>query len=464
MFSALERYGLLLLAIASGVVLARLLTPAETGVYSVAAVLLGIAQVLRDFGVGQYLVQAKQLDPATLRAVAAASFVFAWPLAAVIALLSSVAARFYGEPRLEALLQLLAVNFVLLPLSSTTLPLLRRQMQFGAVCCINLTSGIVNFACAVGLAWLGLGYMSLAYASVAATAMSVLMCILLRPADLPWLPSWRGLPAILRFGAFTTGGTLIDEVGVAAPDLIIGKLIGMEGVGLFGKAMGLLAVFNQAITSVVSPVVFPLFAKQEREQGDPAQAYLRTVSFLTAFALPFFGFLAWQAQPIVNILYGNQWDSSVVLIQIMCCSAAIYSMFSMARYLFVAKGKVKEQAQLDVLVVPVRLIALLLAAPFGLVGMAWAVVAGSLFRSWVTLRYLRKLAGIGLLDLLKASKKSAVLACVAVGLPALLSPLQPGEGAVIALAGCAGVLWLATIMVVRHPLNDEFRLAWRRAG
>ncbi len=272
------------------------------------------------------------------------------------------------------------------------------------------------------------------------------------------------MPAILRFGAFTTGGTLVDEVGVAAPDLIIGKLIGMEGVGLFGKAMGLLAVFNQAISSVVSPVIFPLFAKQEREQGDPKDAYLRTVSFLTAFALPFFAFLAWQAQPIVRILYGNQWDSSVPLIQIMCFSAALYSMFSMARYLFVAKGRVKEQAQLDAIVVPVRLIALLLAAPFGLIGMAWAVVVGSLFRSWVTLRFLRKLAGITLVELLMASKKSAVLACVAVGLPVLLAPLQAGPGHMLVLAFVAGVLWLATIFLVRHPLNDEFRLALRRVG
>lgn len=461
-YSALERYGLLLLAVISGMVLARLLTPAETGVYSVAAVLLGIAQVLRDFGVGQYVIQAPALDTDKLRAVAAASFLFAWPLAATIGLASGAAARFYHEPRLAVLLQLLAFNFLLLPLASTTLPVLRRQMKFPAICTINLGSGIVNFACAIALAWQGAGYLSLAYASLAATATSVLLCLLFRPAQLPWLPSWKGLHEILRFGAYATGGTLIDEAGVAAPDLIIGKLIGMEGVGLFGKATGLLAVFNQAITSVVSPVIFPLFAAKQRAQQDLAAAYLLTVSFLTAFAIPFFAFLAWQALPIVRLLYGNQWDSTVILIQIMCCSSAIYSMFSMARYLFVAKGKIKEQARLDAVAVPVRVLALLAAAPFGLTGMAWAVVAGSLFRSWLTLRYLRQLAGIGLADLLVASKKSALLAVIAVGLPALLAPRGAGSTAVMLLAGIAGALWLGAIIMIRHPLNEELRLALRR--
>jgi O-antigen/teichoic acid export membrane protein len=464
MFSAIERYGLLVLAIASGMVLARLLTPAETGVYSVAAVLLGMAQVLRDFGVGQYVVQAPKLNAATLRAVIAASFLFAWPLAALIALASSLAARFYDEPRLGLLLQLLAINFVLLPLSSTTLPMLRRQLRFASICTINLGSGIVGAACAISLAWLGMGYMSLAYASLAATASSVVLCMLLRPKELPWLPHWRGLSDIVRFGAYATGGTLVDEAGVAAPDLIIGKLVGMEGVGLFGKAMGVLAVFNQAITSVVSPVIFPLFAAKEREQQDLAAAYLLTVSFLTAFALPFFAFLAWQALPIVRLLYGSQWDSSVLLIQIMCCSSGIYSMFSMARYLFVAKGKVKEQARLDLLVVPAKILALLLAAPFGLTGMAWAVVAGSLFRSWITLRYLRQIAGIRLADLLLASRKSAVLAVVSVGLPALLGFQPDGRAAVLLLAALAGSLWVGAILVIRHPLHHELRVALGRPG
>ncbi|HEU4375150.1 MAG TPA: oligosaccharide flippase family protein, partial [Telluria sp.] len=64
LFSFVEKYVLVLLSLASGMIISRLLTPAQTGIYSVAAVLLGVAQVLRDFGVGQYLVQERELNQA----------------------------------------------------------------------------------------------------------------------------------------------------------------------------------------------------------------------------------------------------------------------------------------------------------------------------------------------------------------------------------------------------------------
>jgi len=63
------------------------------------------------------------------------------------------------------------------------------------------------------------------------------------------------------------------------------------------------------------------------------------------------------------------------LIRIMCCSGALYSMFSMARYLFVAAGQVRVQARLDTLAVPVRVAALF---PAALRGLPW--VAGPVGR------------------------------------------------------------------------------------
>lgn len=57
LFSFAEKYTLLVLTTAGAMVLSRLLTPAEIGLYSVGAVLVGLAQVVRDFGVGLYVIQ-----------------------------------------------------------------------------------------------------------------------------------------------------------------------------------------------------------------------------------------------------------------------------------------------------------------------------------------------------------------------------------------------------------------------
>jgi O-antigen/teichoic acid export membrane protein len=402
LFSFGEKYTLLVLNTAGAMVLARWLTPAEIGVYAIGAVLVGLVQVLRDFGVGSYVIQEKELTEEKLRAALGVSMLIAWPLAGLVLALSQPAACFYHEPRLCTVLELLAMNFLLVPFSAVALPCLRRQMRFGAIFAINLSQCVAQLACSVTLAVLGWGYLSLACGAVAGAVATLAATACCRPRELPWLPAWCGVREILSFGSISTAGTLIDEAGVAAPDLIIGKMAGMAEVGIYGKAMGVINVFNQLVTAAVSPVIFPLYSAHVRDGRDLRQAYLTTVSYMTALAWPFFAGIALFAQPLVRFLYGPQWDAAVPVIRVICLGSAVYSMFSMARYLFVAMGQVKAQARLDALAVPVRVVAVLVAAPFGLYWVGWAVVVGALFRSWLTYCCLRRFTGLDWRDLATA--------------------------------------------------------------
>ena len=463
-----EKYTLLLLNTAGTMILARLLTPAEIGVYAVGAVLAGLAQAVRDFGVGAYVIQEKQLSEEKLRAALGTSMLVAWSLATVVLAFSGLAARFYREPRLSTVLQLLSINFLLIPFSSLALPYLRRHMRFSAIFAINTASSASQLLVSVGLAWLGLGYLSLVWGAVAGTVAALLASICCWPRGLPWLPARRGMAKILSFGTISTAGSVIDELGVSAPDLIVGKMIGVAEVGIFGKAQGVLNVFNQLVTSAISPVIFPMFSSQARAGGDLRQAYLTTASYMTVLAWPFFGFVAITAPALVRVLYGEQWDDCVPLIRIICLSSALYSMFSMARYLFVAMGAVRTQAKLDALSVPVRVVAVLLAAPFGLTWVAWAVVVGGVFRSGFTLLYLRQLAGVSPRALLGAVRCSALVAASSLAGPLLWCaryPLQPGQAFYqLSMAALTALpLWLAAILLFRHELAAECTLAGRKA-
>ncbi|MGK5055398.1 lipopolysaccharide biosynthesis protein [Janthinobacterium sp. LB2P49] len=471
-FSFAEKYTVLLLGIIATMVLSRLLTPAEVGVYSLGAVLVALAQVVRDFGVGQYLIQEKQLDAVKLRAALATSLLVAWLLAGLVLLASAPLAHFYGEPRLTLVLRLLAINFLLIPFSALTLPMLRRQLRFRAIYAINAANSVVNLLVAVLLALYGYSYMSMVWAALAGSCASLLVSLLVRPGELPWLPGRRGMGAIARFGAYATGGGLVDEAGVAAPDLIIGKLIGIESLALFGKAQSVLNIFNQAITSAISPVVFPLFAVRAREgggqggQGGAELVYLRTISYMTALAWPFFLFLACMALPLVKVLYGTQWLDCVPLIRIMCLSSAVYSMFSMARYLFVATGQLHAQVRLDAWAGSLKVALLLAAAPFGLVAVAWAVVLSSVLRSWLNYGSLRRLSALDWRILARALRKSLLL-CGFSGVAPIASLLWlPAETpALLALTGTALatlLCWLAGLFLLRHELAGEFLLLQRK--
>src|ERR1041384_2837636 len=112
-FGFAERYFQAALALASSMALARLLSPSEIGVYSIAAVLTGLAQVFRDLGTGQLLIARGGLTAEEQGALLTISIIVGWSLALLLAALAQPLAAFYRQPGLAQVLRILSLNFVL---------------------------------------------------------------------------------------------------------------------------------------------------------------------------------------------------------------------------------------------------------------------------------------------------------------------------------------------------------------
>lgn len=460
-FGFAEKYLQAGLALASSVILARILSPAEIGVYSIAAVLTGLAQVFRDLGTGQLLVARRELSQQAQRAMLTISLVMGWSLALLMAGLAAPLAAFYRQPVLVDVLRILSLNFLLVPFSSQVTAMLRREMRAGPLLRISISYNAAQFAATIFLAASGRGPAALAWGSFCGTAAGCAAALLQRPAGMAWRPALCGVRGLLRPGVLAVTGNIIDEVGVVAPELVAGRLLGAADVALLGKAQAVLSLFNQAVTSAVTPVAFPLFARHAREGGDPLQAYLSAAACMTALAWPFFLLAGLFAEPLVSFLYGQQWQGSVPLIRIMCSAAALYSIFSMARYLLVATGHIAAQARIDAISVAGRLALLVPGAMAGLPWLAAAVALSLVFRCLVVLRCLQGLYGLRLAALLGHLRKSAFATAAAAG-PALLFAAGGHSGAdggtQLLLAAAAGALaWAAAIWRQQHPLAGFLR-------
>jgi O-antigen/teichoic acid export membrane protein len=82
--SFLQNYATTLIQFVASLFIARLLTPAEFGVFSVAMVLVAVAQVLRDFGVADYIAQERDLTVEKIRAAATLAIITGFGLAAIL--------------------------------------------------------------------------------------------------------------------------------------------------------------------------------------------------------------------------------------------------------------------------------------------------------------------------------------------------------------------------------------------
>lgn len=454
-FAAAESYLSVAIGLLSTVVLARLLTPAEIGTFSVAASFTGLAHAFRELGVGNYLVQEKELTDARIRAAFSVSLLAAWPVGAALLVASPWVARFYENPQLAPVLLVLAANFFLLPFGSVTLAFLRRSMLFGRGLVINVSGSAVRVAASIALALAGMGALSLALGATAGLLTTVLLATILRPQGLPWMPGRRELGRVLKFGLTMTGGSLAGSANESAPDLVIGKVLGAADTGMFNKALGLATMINNLIMQPLWKFMMPYFSQKSRSGENVGPIYLRIVSVVTGFTWPALLAAAIAADPIVRLLLGSQWLEAIPIARILCVAVAVGAAFSPIGSLLIARSRVDLYLHVATLAFVFRAAFLLATVWFGLQVVAWGFVGGALANGAYAAFVLRRHMSIGVRDLLRATERSAMLALAtapfAAGAMWLASNYAlPSILSLIAVGAATGGSWLAIVSRI-HP-------------
>ena len=138
-YSFAERYMSIVLSLASFVILARLLTPEDIGIYSVAIALLSIAHIIRDFGIGAYLVQEKELTHERIQSAFTITLITAISLFFIIQAIAVPVSKFYNDNRMVGILRLISITFLIIPFNATTISILTREMNFSALFWIRLS-------------------------------------------------------------------------------------------------------------------------------------------------------------------------------------------------------------------------------------------------------------------------------------------------------------------------------------
>ena len=459
-WSLAERYASLLIGIAAAMVIARVLTPAEIGVFSLCAAFVAIAGTVRDFGLSEYIVQEKELNRDRLRNVFAIALITAWSLGALIYMIRGFVADHYSNPAIEGVMAIMAINFLVLPLASPTWALLNRDMAFKPMFYVQLGSTVVQSGTTITLAVLGYGPYSLAWGSLTSVLFQAVAINLIRPWQVLLWPSLRGASPVFRYGAYQMSAQLLEAGTNNAHEFIIARSFGFSPVGLFSRAKGLVDIFQNNITVAIIRVASVALAQASREGEQLAPLFARGTTMFTGIAWPFFGALAVMTPEIIRLLFGPQWEGAHSIGTILAVSILPAGLFALGPAVLTATGMVQRRLRVALIWCPVHLVLLLAASQVSLeaVALCWfftnCVLAGAYARQLV------KVLGVSLPTLYAGVPCSALVAACSTGVMALIEYLgkwlsvQPL--AVLPFAYIFGVLtWLAAVRVFRHPVSTE---------
>lgn len=449
------------------VIVSRILTPAEIGIYSVAAGMVALVHMLRDFGVSEFLIQEKELDEALIRTVFTINISIAWVLAAVLFACSGMAGAFYGDVGVTDVLRVVCIVFVLLPFGVVPQNLMKRELEFGKLLKIRLGENIARACAVVGLAYAGFSYMSMAWAAVIGIAVMVGGCTLwgwrYRVTGLS-LRHWK---RVLRFGSNRTIADIARQIGDQSANLVIGRALGMTDAGLYSRGYGVVNMYNERVLGAIGNVAFPAFAREHRETGAAPQLFLKSLVYITGISWPFFGAGILLAYPVIRILFGSQWDAAVPLMRWLCTAAILGVLTFQCGAFLVALGRVRTVTRIEVKYQMLRVAITIAAAFYSVAAVAAVQIVVYVLAAALYYRKLRHYAGLSWRDCRRALAPSALVALATCAVPAavvawpglLAQHLLSGFGVAV-VGGCSG--WWLCVRVLRHPLLDEMRRALAR--
>lgn len=375
-----------------GLVLARLLSPSDIGIFSITSVLISIAHIFRDFGVSNYLLREKELTPQKVSSAFGVLIASSWLIALTLYFLSAPAASYFNEPGVARVMPVLALGFIFIPFGSITHALLTREYRAKEQAFVNIFGTTAYAASSIILALLDFGYMSLAWANLINILVTAAAYAPYRPTYAPWIPTFKGWRSIAHFGAGSILSNSVAAINGAFSDIFLGKMSRAHDVGIYSRANGTAFIFMQVAGPTVNYAALPHLAQTFHSQGHITPQLSKANAFLSVLAWPVLGITAIYAHDVIMLLYGEKWLECVPLIAYTCVIVGIGISINFLGTALTAIGRPYLAVIPSMVTLATRLAILLATYDGSLTSFALGMIYGSLlslpFSLWLQSRFL----------------------------------------------------------------------------
>lgn len=369
-----------IMALLRSAVLARLLLQADFGLMGMAATLTGALGVLTSTGMGSSIVAGKFESETKLhRHINTVWTVEVGRGALLSALLwigAAPTAHFYQEPRLAAMLSVMAISPLLSSLNNIGLSLLSRGVQIGRMTQFSLLSNVANLVITLSLAWWWRSVWALVWGQIAGSAISLAISYLFHPYRPRFLIDREALRNAFQFGKWMFVIGVMVYITTTVDNVFVGKLLGAAALGPYMVAYTIANLPSSLVAQIFGTVFFPAFAELGRGQIERLEAVVeRTFQLGAALLLLISLPMALFAHEIVGVLFPSRWAAAAGPLTVLVLVGLFRGFIQMISPLILglnkpeieAKSKIAEAVIFLALIYP-------LTIRFGTLGAAWTGV------------------------------------------------------------------------------------------
>jgi O-antigen/teichoic acid export membrane protein len=362
-------------------ILARLLSASDFGIFALATVFVDLTRIVAMSGWTDAVVREEAPDDYMLDTafwsslglgivVGGATLAFALPYA-----------RLTHQPAVAELLWWLAPLVPFSCLGSIHVGRALHGFGYRALALRTFISNFVSGISAIAAALAGWGIWSLVVQALVADFINVLTAWLMYP----WIPGRNfSIVHFRRLFAFTStmmATQILWLLLARVPDIFISRSLGSSALGSFRIGVRISELVGQLFIAPVAAVATTTFARLKGDRLAVENAFVRIVSVVAVIIFPIMGGFSVLAPEAIPLIFGVKWVDSVPVAQTLMGYMVPFVLSYFDGPMFGTVGRTNSLVKLASVQLVVTALLSWLIAPYGIT----AVTAAYVFRSYLGL-------------------------------------------------------------------------------
>lgn len=366
------------LAFVTFFILARLLFPEDFGIISLILIVPNFLDLITNLSFENALIRHQNDTSPYLDAVWTLNILRGAVIAAVVFLVAPYIANFFNINGSIEAVRLSGLFIFVQGLTNVAQLYFFKEMDFKKIFWRDISMKITYSIATIGLAFLLHSYWALFWGTMLQYIVSSVSTYFLHPYRPRLRFNFSVLGELLDYSLWVYGQGLANQIISYFEDTLVGKLTGANSLGLYGKAKSLAGGPITPISSMISKISFPAFARIQNSREKISDGINKSFDVILTVSLPFLAAVLLGGHKIVTIILGERWINIVPVFKIFTIGVTLNVLTSIAGPLFNALGMPKTSFKFDVLFTTTFVISLILLTPqFGIIGAAWSLIVSS---------------------------------------------------------------------------------------
>jgi teichuronic acid exporter len=411
--------------LAISIVLARLLSPSDFGLFAMILVFPALGRIFVEGGFGIALIHNKNATREEETSILAFNTSLALLIYGALWVIAPLVADFYKQPSLIDLLRFAAIGMVFNALGMVQGSVLARKLNYKAIASVSMTSSILSGVAAIGLALAGIGVWALAWQGV----ISALFNTLFLWWASPWRPvrtiSLKGLRTMGAYGSRMLASNIVTVIFDNLNSILIGRLYSPADLGYYSRAASTQGMPINAFSSAIGQVMVPALVHINDKPDDFRRAYSRAIQAVFAISAPVMAAGIVLATPLFTIVFSEKWLPAVPFFQVLCIRGALYPVHLLNINMLLALGRPGLYLKLEVIKRSISLVVALIAIQHSIMALVIASTAFTPIMLAINTYYSGKMVGFGFWKQVVEIAPYAINSLIAGGVTYWILPYLP---------------------------------------